>query len=221
MKTRLLSQIKGTVMIIFLALGFVSCNQEELNPNNAESLVTANASGKKGKIDICHYSVKDDQWFVTSISENAWEEHSLHGDVWLDQDDDGHTIYNECGVGTMDDCDDTDPSLYSDAPGLSSISISNISITPECYAPMSSFDSRYSIDITIIGLTEGDCNNLNPRLWLNGNERSVYNSFWFAGKLILYIPLLKVPGNVKVNVELGPCMQAESSYTAPACILPY
>ncbi|MBN2635387.1 MAG: putative metal-binding motif-containing protein [Prolixibacteraceae bacterium] len=118
-KNGLQTLIKGTVMITFLAFGFISCNQEEFNSIDAENVQTIKSAKKtNGKIDVCHYSEKDDQWFVVSINESAWGEHSLHGDVWLDQDGDGYTAYNECGVGTMDDCDDTAPDVN---PGATEI----------------------------------------------------------------------------------------------------
>lgn len=34
-----------------------------------------------------------------------------HGDIALDADDDGYTARNECGIGSQDDYDDTNPAV--------------------------------------------------------------------------------------------------------------
>ena len=101
------------IVIVIIAFGFISCNQEEINSVNQESSLKSSVTKTKdGKIDICHHSDEDGAWNLLNVSINSWGGHSNHGDVWLDQDGDGHTIYNECGIGTMDDCDDTDPTIY-------------------------------------------------------------------------------------------------------------
>lgn len=106
------------ILIMALSFGFVGCESEEIPPNEAQTENAAKAGSKLGKIDICHYSYDDDKWFVINVNENAWPDHMLHGDVWLDQDGDGFTIYNECGIGDMTDCDDTNPDVYPGAPEL-------------------------------------------------------------------------------------------------------
>ena len=72
----------------------------------------ANLKAKKGKVDICHYSVEDDSWHMINVNLNALAAHEGHGDVRLDdQDGDGYVPFNECGFGEMGDCDDTDPAV--------------------------------------------------------------------------------------------------------------
>lgn len=114
MKTRLQFLPKGIVMIAFLTFGLLGCEQEDINVGNENAQVDESINPvylRKGKIDICHYSSDDDKWFILSVNPNAWDEHSLHGDVWLDQDGDGYTPFNECGIGSMDDCDDLDADI--------------------------------------------------------------------------------------------------------------
>lgn len=105
-------------MVALLTFGFLSCDQEELNleiesAQGDEFILPVNL--RTSKIDICHYSSDDDQWFLLSVNPNAWDDHSLHGDVWLDQDGDGYTAFNECEIGSMDDCDDLDPNINPEA----------------------------------------------------------------------------------------------------------
>lgn len=101
-----------------LSFGFVGCESEEAPLKGIQTEDAAKDGSKLGKIDICHYSYDDDKWFVINVNENAWPNHMLHGDVWLDQDGDGFTVYNECGIGDMTDCDDTNPEVYPGAPEL-------------------------------------------------------------------------------------------------------
>jgi len=131
--------LQKPLVIAFIAFGFVNCNQEPLNlinenGQNDESIMKADK--KKSKIEICHYSQDDDTWYVRTINENAWADHSLHGDVWLDQDGDGYTAYNECGIGLMDDCDDTDSNVN---PGATEIC--NNGIDDDCDGFVDSADS--------------------------------------------------------------------------------
>lgn len=106
------------ILILTLSFGFVGCESEEILLKDAQIEDAAKGDNKLGKIDVCHYSYDDDKWFVININENAWPDHMLHGDVWLDQDGDGSTVYNECGIGDMTDCDDTNPEVYLGAPEL-------------------------------------------------------------------------------------------------------
>lgn len=104
-------------MIFFLSLGLVSCETETIENNEELHTITvtnANTKSKnegENKIDICHYSEEGDSWKVINVSQKSWSSHLEHGDFWLDQDKDGYTAYNECGFGSMDDCDDSDPNI--------------------------------------------------------------------------------------------------------------
>ena len=105
--------LAAIAMFAYIGVGFVSCESETLDKDGTEaSLNNENSSRKAGKIDICHYDKDNDEWKVLSVNENSWDAHSMHGDVWLDQDGDGFTVFNECGVGSMDDCDDTNPEQF-------------------------------------------------------------------------------------------------------------
>ena len=109
-KSRLL--FSCLAMFVFSTVLFISCDNEEILVEQQEQGANDDASLNRGpnKIDVCHYSADDDQWFIINVAEKAWPDHELHGDVRLDdQDGDGYVPDNECGFGTMGDCDDNCP----------------------------------------------------------------------------------------------------------------
>lgn len=113
LKTNIKLLVKGVLIVAFIAFGFIGCDNEELQLGQSQSEDVNRADGnKKGMIDICHYDMDYDRWMVLTVNENSWEGHSGHGDFWLDRDGDGFTAYNECGFGSMDDCNDEDATIY-------------------------------------------------------------------------------------------------------------
>lgn len=108
--------MKKLVFFVVAALFIVGCESDQ-NTTYEETQGTlenapANLKAKKGKVDICHYSVEDDSWHMINVNLNALSAHEGHGDVRLDdQDGDGYVPFNECGFGEMGDCDDTDPAV--------------------------------------------------------------------------------------------------------------
>jgi uncharacterized protein (TIGR02145 family) len=71
-----------------------------------------------GQIIICHNGN------LISINTNAWPAHQYHGDIRLDDEDgDGYVPENDCGFGSMGDCDDNNEALH---PGAAEICANNI-----------------------------------------------------------------------------------------------
>ncbi|OUR92186.1 hypothetical protein A9Q87_06805 [Flavobacteriales bacterium 34_180_T64] len=100
-------------MFVFSTVLVVSCDKEDIlveqQEQGANDYVLQN---RPIKIDVCHYSADEDQWKLINVSPDAWADHVLHGDVRLDdQDGDGYVPDNECGIGPMGDCDDTDATV--------------------------------------------------------------------------------------------------------------
>ena len=91
------------LMTAFLLLSFLlltTCEKERAEPTISEAGLTVEFCGNN-KIDVCHNG------HIINISENAWPAHLAHGDVRLDdQDGDGFVPNNDCGFGSMGDCDD-------------------------------------------------------------------------------------------------------------------
>ena len=121
--------MKKFILLSFTLVFIAACNKETTDDSLSNSTeFNSLKSGKAKKIEICHYSEDDDNWYVISISENAWPAHEMHGDVRLDdQDGDSFVPNNECGYGNMGDEDDNDDSIYPGSPGSNpDIVITNI-----------------------------------------------------------------------------------------------
>lgn len=114
---------------MLLVITMVSCQKEKqtqfenLNKDKNSSLKQAANKGKKGekdkkneKVQICHIDENGDYKLI-EVSANAVDAHLAHGDQLIDQDGDGFTAIGSC-TGSMDDCDDTDASVYPEAPEL-------------------------------------------------------------------------------------------------------
>ena len=70
------------------------------------------------KINICHNGN------VISINLTAWHAHRDHGDTRLDDEDgDGYVPENDCGFGSLGDCDDNNAALH---PGVVELCGNNI-----------------------------------------------------------------------------------------------
>lgn len=79
---------------------------------NSEQLVESltNKQNLSGKVDVCHRT-GNGSYHTINISRNALAAHKAHGDVIPDEDGDGYTKKNPCGIGSQDDCNDTNPSI--------------------------------------------------------------------------------------------------------------
>ena len=112
------------VLPILLLLFLASCEKESSAPalaGEGQSL-----DFRSNKISICHYSADEDQWLFLEIPAAAWADHQAHGDVRLDdQDSDGYVPNNECGYGTMGDCDDLKNAINPGATEICSDDIDN------------------------------------------------------------------------------------------------
>lgn len=131
MKTLNLSFVCSVFLSLVLLLSLFGCNKDEIPivkdqatdteilSKTATDTEILSKKGKPDKIYVCHYSADDDQWNLINVNENSWADHVLHGDVRLDdQDGDGFVPNNECGFGSMGDCDDKDSEVY---PGATEI----------------------------------------------------------------------------------------------------
>ena len=102
------------LLVVLSLLIVIACTkEEELSPELNDTTL----ENREANVWICH---KPDGANPHSIwiNENALEAHLAHGDVILDVDGDGFTAMNSCGEGSMDDCDDNDPSVN---PGATEI----------------------------------------------------------------------------------------------------
>ncbi|MDX1472037.1 MAG: putative metal-binding motif-containing protein, partial [Flavobacteriaceae bacterium] len=100
------------ILLAIIAFTVVSCESEELSPQETQGIKDGLDERKKDRIQICHYDEDLDRYFIIEVNANAWPDHDLHGDVRLDdQDGDGYVPYNECEFGEMGDCDDLDAGI--------------------------------------------------------------------------------------------------------------
>ncbi|MDX1472343.1 MAG: hypothetical protein R3213_12660, partial [Flavobacteriaceae bacterium] len=114
-KRLIVSCFMTTCLLSFI---LVSCESEEIEAQSIDKKnidINKKAGNGPDRIDICHYDEDTGGWMQQTVSEKSWEDHSLHGDQWLDRDGDGFTAANECGIGSMDDCDDTDANVNPDS----------------------------------------------------------------------------------------------------------
>ena len=111
---------KTQFLMYFVAvLFFLGCTSDNSIEDFNEAQNTLQNKSNPNKIDICHYDMETDSWKILNVNVNSWEEHSTHGDVRLDdQDNDGTVPNNECNYGVMGDCDDTNAAV---SPLLSEI----------------------------------------------------------------------------------------------------
>jgi hypothetical protein len=113
--------MKNRILILTLSIfTLFACSKDDANLSLQKGDLQKNSNNlkksKKNKIDICHYDVDEDRWFIININENAWSGHNLHGDVRLDdQDNDGFVPNNECGYGQQGDCDDNNADINPNA----------------------------------------------------------------------------------------------------------
>lgn len=106
-------------LFVFVALAsiiVISCSkdqQEDVTPQNK----TTEIPTRDNSVWICHKPDGNHPHAIW-VDESAVAAHLGHGDELLDADGDGYTAYNNCGEGSMDDCDDSDPNVN---PGVAEV----------------------------------------------------------------------------------------------------
>jgi len=116
---------KYFIPIVFIILLFFSssCVSHLTSPQSDFSDQFIIQKGSNKKVQICHRT-ENGNFVLIEISKNALEAHLAHGDKIVDADGDGHSSFDSC-FGTMDDCDDNDPSVYPGAEEICGDGIDN------------------------------------------------------------------------------------------------
>lgn len=116
--------MKQKVLPFLAILLFTACQKQISNEKTqkAPEQTSGVAAREGGNIDICHQAGANN-WQTINISINALPAHLAHGDIVPDADDDGYTKVNPCGVGSQNDCDDTNANVY---PGANEVCGNNI-----------------------------------------------------------------------------------------------
>lgn len=67
---------------------------------------------KSDLVIICHKSnERNANWVINVVQRDSLRNHTIHGDIIPDEDDDGYTKANPCHCGNGDDCNDEDPKI--------------------------------------------------------------------------------------------------------------
>lgn len=120
-----MKKLKISLYFLLLAAITISCENDTIFPTDSElnnveinSSKSTNGSKDKSKIDVCHLDAVTNTWKAMSVNSNALPDHLAHGDIVPDADDDGYTKPNPLGIGSQNDCDDTNLSIN---PGATEI----------------------------------------------------------------------------------------------------
>lgn len=105
------SLIKFSLLFLFASVVNTACMKEETD--TPESFDTA-IDNREASTWICHKPEGNNPHAIW-VDEHALEAHLAHGDELLDADGDGFTAINNCGMGSMDDCDDNNAAINPDA----------------------------------------------------------------------------------------------------------
>jgi uncharacterized protein (TIGR02145 family) len=100
--------MKKLFCMVMVMASVASCTKDGTD-DIWESLV--GEKGGSGKITVCHKKGNGTFHSIT-ISRSALAAHKAHGDIVPDEDGDGYTKKNPCGVGKENDCNDNDPAIY-------------------------------------------------------------------------------------------------------------
>lgn len=150
--------MRKLIFYVALVFTFMACQNE--NEVDLQQLTgKSSKSAKKGKVDVCHLD-ENGEITLLNVSENALKAHLAHGDLLPDADGDGYTAIGSC-IGSMDDCDDTDPDVwrtamvYTDADGDGYTVGDSYSV---CYGT----DLPSGVSMTSAGT---DCDDTNPNVY--------------------------------------------------------
>lgn len=104
---------KFSLLAIFAAVIVAACMKDEKS-NDDSIMGEVSIENRDASEWICHKPDGNNPHAIW-VDEDAVDAHLGHGDVLLDADGDGYTAPNECGEGSMDDCDDNNANVY---PGI-------------------------------------------------------------------------------------------------------
>jgi uncharacterized protein (TIGR02145 family) len=86
--------MKKTLIPLLVVLLYSSCQKEDYQPLVSDTISSAAAKTKQGKLEVCHYDAQTGTSHTISINANALAAHLKHGDVLGDC---ASVIVNYCG----------------------------------------------------------------------------------------------------------------------------
>lgn len=207
--------MKSYALLLLLPLMIISCTKDELDPLYAYTAL------KKSKLPICHYSPEADNWVLLYVSEKAWGDHKLHGDVRLDdQDKDGYVPDNECQFGNMGDNDDTNACINPDNPSIiTSIRLGG-EVGDQYIGPTCDTDGTYRTCFYVSG---ENLPTSNPNYQVSIGDivyPIAFQQYLSSSEIVLCVtglpPKLE---NIDVYIKLDECVELTVSdlYNAPRC----
>lgn len=99
-----MKKLFGTVMVMAMICSCTKDGTDDL----WDSLI--DKKGSSGKVTVCH-KLGNGSYNSITVSRSALAAHKAHGDIIPDEDGDGYTKKNPCGVGKENDCNDNDPKI--------------------------------------------------------------------------------------------------------------
>lgn len=111
----------ASILVLFFSS---SCVPDLTSPETeTQGNSTLQKKSAKNKVQICHQTGSG-EFVLIEVSRNSLDAHLAHGDKILDADGDGYSAVDAC-FGTMDDCDDNDPTVYPGAEEICGDEIDN------------------------------------------------------------------------------------------------
>jgi uncharacterized protein (TIGR02145 family) len=96
--------MKKLVFPVLILFAFIACEKDL-------STELSLAQGNKGKkVKVCHKE-GNGSFHTIEIDNSAVASHKAHGDIIPDEDGDGYTKTNTCGIGSQNDCDDNNSAI--------------------------------------------------------------------------------------------------------------